>query len=128
MLSEKRPGGTTARTMDEKTAIGRLKRLLRNNQILYDEMSLMERILKPEVKRRNDALVLAIQALEKQEAKKPIHKEKPYSEEVGFNYEVICPTCNSYIGYFTEGMNEPEQMEYCNECGQHIAKDWSEQE
>ena len=65
-------------------------------------------------------------SLEKQIPKKPICKEMPYSEEVGFNDEWYCPTCNSYIGYFTEGMSEPEQMEYCNECGQHIARDWSE--
>lgn len=67
-------------------------------------------------------------AINKQIPKKPIHKEMPYSEEVGFNDEWYCPVCNSYVGYFTEGMSEPEQMEYCNECGQHIAKDWSEDE
>ena len=66
------------------------------------------------------------EALEKQTPKKPVCKEMPYSEEVGFNDEYYCPVCNSYVGYFTEGMSEPEQMEYCNECGQHIARDWSE--
>ena len=25
-----------------------------------------------------------------------------------------------------KAMSKPEQMEYCNECGQHIARDWSE--
>ena len=65
-------------------------------------------------------------SLEKQIPKKPIRKEMPYSEEVGFNDERYCPVCNSYVGYFTEGMSETEQMEYCNECGQHIARDWSE--
>ena len=69
---------------------------------------------------------LAINALEKQIAKKPVCKEKSYSEELGFSEEWHCPTCGAYVGYFTEGMNEPEQMEYCNECGQHIARDWSE--
>ena len=59
-------------------------------------------------------------------AKKPICKSMPYSEEVGMNDEWLCPTCKAYVGYFTEGMNEPEQMEYCNECGQHIARDWEE--
>ena len=63
---------------------------------------------------------------EKNEPKKPTEKELPYSEEVGLNSEWHCPACGSYVGYFTEGMNEPEQMEYCNVCGQHIAKDWSE--
>ena len=63
---------------------------------------------------------------EKSVAKKPTEKELPYSEEVGLNSEWHCPACGSYVGYFAEGMNEPEQMEYCNVCGQHIAKDWSE--
>ena len=63
---------------------------------------------------------------EKSVAKKPIRKEMPYSEETGFNEEWYCPVCGAYVGYFTEGMSEPEQMEYCNECGQHIAKDWGE--
>ena len=63
-------------------------------------------------------------ALKKQIPKKPICKEKPYSEYVGFNYEWHCPTCGAYVGYSTEGMNEPEQMKYCNECGQHIAREW----
>lgn len=63
---------------------------------------------------------------EKNESKKPICKSMQYSEEVGMNEEWYCPNCNSYVGYFTEGMNEPEQMEYCNVCGQHIARDWSE--
>ena len=69
---------------------------------------------------------VAINALEKQIPKKPIEKVMPYSEEVGFNSEWHCPCCDSYIGYFTEGMSEPEQMEYCNNCGKHIAKDWSD--
>ena len=63
---------------------------------------------------------------EKNVAKKPIEKVLPYSEEFGFNSEWKCPTCGAYVGYFSEGMSEPEQMEYCNECGQHIAKDWTE--
>ncbi len=68
----------------------------------------------------------AIEALEKQLPKKPICVPKRYTEELGFNDEFLCPVCKSYVGYFTEGMSEPEQMEYCNDCGQHIAKDWSE--
>ena len=68
----------------------------------------------------------AIEALEKQLPMKPICVPKRYTEELGFNDEFLCPVCKSYVGYFTEGMREPEQMEYCNDCGQHIAKDWSE--
>ena len=78
--------------------------------------------------KRAEAIDVAISALEKQIPKKPIEKEMPYSEDVGFNSEWHCPCCNSYIGYFTEGMSEPEQMEYCNNCGQHIARDWSDEE
>lgn len=77
-------------------------------------------------KRNIDILAISNKALEKQIPKKPIEKVMPYSEEVGFNSEWHCPCCESYIGYFTEGMSEPEQMEYCNNCGQHIAKDWSD--
>ena len=66
------------------------------------------------------------EAVERIKPKKPICKEMPYIEEVGFNDEYYCPTCNNYVGFFTEGMGEPEQMECCNVCGQHIAKDWSE--
>ena len=73
-----------------------------------------------------EALDAAIEALEKQLPKKPICVPKRYTEELGFNDEFLCPVCKSYVGYFTEGMSEPEQMEYCNDCGQHIAKDWSE--
>lgn len=66
------------------------------------------------------------EAREKQIAKKPICVPKPYSEEVGINEEWNCPSCGAYVGYFTEAMSEPEQMEYCTKCGQHIARDWSE--
>lgn len=66
------------------------------------------------------------EAMEKQIPKKPVCKPKPYNESVGFNEEWFCPSCGVYIGYFYEGMDEPEQMEYCNECGQHIARDWSD--
>lgn len=67
------------------------------------------------------------EAVEKQKPKKPVCKPKPYNESVGFNEEWFCPSCGAYIGYFYEGMDEPEQMEYCNECGQHIARDWSDE-
>lgn len=67
------------------------------------------------------------EAVEKQIPKKPVCKPKPYNESVGFNDEWFCPSCGAYIGYFYEGMDEPEQMEYCNECGQHIARDWSDE-
>lgn len=73
-----------------------------------------------------DAFLVAIKALEKQISKKPICVPKLYSEELGFNDEIHCPSCRRYVGFFMEGMSEPEQMEYCCDCGQRIAKDWSE--
>jgi len=68
---------------------------------------------------------LAISALEKQIPKKPIEEEKQYSEDYGFNSDILCPVCNNYIGYYTEAMCKPEYMQYCNECGQRIDNDWS---
>ena len=68
---------------------------------------------------------LAISALEKQIPKKPIKEEKQYSEDYGFNGDILCPVCNNYIGYYTEAMCKPEYMQYCNECGQRIDDDWS---
>lgn len=71
------------------------------------------------------ANLLAISALEKQIPKKPIKEEKQYSEDYGFNSDILCPVCNNYIGYYTEAMCKPEYMQYCNECGQRIDDDWS---
>lgn len=67
------------------------------------------------------------EAVDKQISKKPVCKPKPYNKSVGFNEEWVCPSCGAYIVYFYEGMDEPEQMEHCNECGQHIARDWSDE-
>lgn len=66
-----------------------------------------------------------IEAREKQIPKKPIEEEKQYSEDYGFNSDILCPVCNNYIGYYTEAMCKPEYMQYCNECGQRIDDDWS---
>lgn len=100
--------------MDEKEAIARL----RDHFSVHDDGRPTPKL--------NEAVSIVIKATEKQIAKKPVCKEMPYSEEVGFNEEWHCPTCGAYVGYFTEGMSEPEQMEYCNECGQHISRDWSD--
>lgn len=70
----------------------------------------------------------AISALERQIPMKPIEEEeeKQYSEEYGL-FNILCPVCNNYIGYYTEAMYKPEYiyMRYCNECGQRIDDDWS---
>jgi Holliday junction resolvase RusA-like endonuclease len=65
-------------------------------------------------------------AVEKQIPKKPIEEEKQYSEDYGFNSDILCPVCNNYIGYYTEAMCKPEYMQYCNECGQRMKKTYQE--
>lgn len=75
--------------------------------------------------RFNEMRDMVISALEKQIPKKPIEEEKQYSEDYGFNSDILCPVCNNYIGYYTEAMCKPEYMQYCNECGQRIDNDWS---
>jgi hypothetical protein len=72
-----------------------------------------------------DVLCGGENAREKQIPKKPIEEEKQYSEDYGFNSDILCPVCNNYIGYYTEAMSKPEYMKYCNECGQRIDDDWS---
>lgn len=62
------------------------------------------------------------EAVEKQKAKKPIHQHNPYLSQI------LCPICGEVVGCVVEGMEHPEQIEYCTECGQHILKDWSEEE
>lgn len=75
--------------------------------------------------RHDEAIKMGISALEKQIPKKPIEEEKQYSEDYGFNSDILCPVCNNYIGYYTEAMSKPEYMQYCNQCGQRIDDDWS---
>ena len=94
--------------MNKQEAIERLKSLSR----MFDEAP-------------TGAISEAISALEKQIPKKPIEEEKQYSEDYGFNSDILCPVCNNYIGYYTEAMCKPEYMQYCNECGQRIDNDWS---
>ena len=66
------------------------------------------------------------EARERQMARKPVYKPLSYTEEYGFRNEWLCPSCGNVVGYFSEEMSEPEQMKYCPDCGQHIARDWSE--
>lgn len=54
------------------------------------------------------------EAVEKQKAKKPMQNQNPYLNEL------LCPNCGKVVGCFVEGMAQPEQIEYCTECGQHI--------
>jgi len=48
---------------------------------------------------------LAISALEKQIPKKPIEEEKQYSEDYGFNSDILCPYLQS-IYRVLHGSNE----------------------
>jgi len=87
-----------------------------------------EKVIKPMYEDGSFPLTVAdevAKALEKQKSKKPIEEEKQYSEDYGFNSDILCPVCNNYIGYYTEAMCKPEYMQYCNECGQKIDEDWS---
>ncbi len=110
--------------MDEKR-VGEAIELMKNQ---IDTIQRIPEFLRLKVK--TDELIekrqTVIEALEKQISKKPICVPKLYSEELGFNDEIHCPSCRRYVGFFMEGMSEPGQMEYCCECGQRIAKDWSE--
>lgn len=70
-----------------------------------------------------EALKIAISALEKQEAKKPVNV--CYCE--GKIESAECPSCGydfPDIGGVCESYHECEQYSYCPDCGQRI--DWSE--
>ena len=100
-----------------------------NNIIKENWEIIEEKVIKPMYEDGSFSLTVAdevAKALEKQIPKKPIEEEKQYSEDYGFNSDIICPVCNNYIGYYTEVMSKPEYMQYCNECGQRIDDDWSD--
>jgi hypothetical protein len=99
-----------------------------NNIIKENWEIIEEKVIKPMYEDGSFSLTVAdevVKALEKQIPKKPIEEEKQYSEDYGFNSDILCPVCNNYIGYYTEAMCKPEHMQYCNECGQRIDDDWS---
>jgi hypothetical protein len=102
---------------------------MRMNNIIKENWEIIEeKVIKPMYEDGSFSLTVAdevAKALEKQIPKKPIKEEKQYSEDYGFNSDILCPVCNNYIGYYTEAMCKPEYMQYCNECGQRIDDDWS---
>ena len=68
-----------------------------------------------------EALKKAINALEKQIAK------KPYIQQDNRNNDCMeCPSCDSFIGYECDCRDEHYQINYCPNCGQAI--DWSDEE
>ena len=98
-----------------------------NNIIKENWEIIEEKVIKPMYEDGSFPLTVAdevAKALEKQTSKKPVEEEKQYSEDYGYNSDILCPTCKAYIGYYTEAMSKPEYMKYCNQCGQRI-DDWS---
>ena len=74
--------------------------------------------ISPKSQQTADALCVAVNALERQIAKKPINKTKP-DNGVAQRYEncnvVICPSCDRRLKLKSKG-------KYCDKCGQRI--DW----
>ena len=73
-------------------------------------------------KKRADALDVAIQALEKQIAKKPIMKQ--YFEDLEDEY-LCCPTCGEILTDRIPADNKTFYF-HCMNCGQKF--DWSDEE
>ena len=71
------------------------------------------------------ALYMAIDALEKQIAKKPriTHLEYLYNGEEKTADLTHCPICFEHMGYFDSLLNK--WVSYCDRCGQAI--DWSDE-
>lgn len=72
-------------------------------------------------KKREEALDMAISALERQEGKKPAHEASIYKC-------FTCPTCKNVIDHFEEfvpGQKTRILYKYCHFCGQRI--DWSDE-
>ena len=70
---------------------------------------------------QKEAFSVAINALEKQIAK------KPYVQQNDRNNDCLeCPSCDSFIGYECDCRDEHYQIGYCPNCGQAI--DWSDEE
>ena len=66
----------------------------------------------------NEAINLAISALEKQIPKKPIHHGETYKE---YEHDK-CPVCDYVFNVVKRTVNEIEEPEYCRKCGQKL--DW----
>lgn len=64
---------------------------------------------------------MAINALEKQIAKKPDVQQDNRNNDC-----MECPSCDSFIGYECDCRDEHYQINYCPNCGQAI--DWSDEE
>lgn len=69
--------------------------------------------------RFDEAVKLAIEAMELRVAKKPI-KEKISVTGVVEGIVYACPLCGTYVAYSDENDNHGYQREYCGKCGQKI--------
>lgn len=89
----------------------------------------------------NTAVILAINALEKQIPKKPILKngetlvhlnkgDKPHEWQMNKWQDWVCPVCGWFVGQrYNASQAHPHDQrksKFCNECGQAI--DWGEEE
>ena len=70
-----------------------------------------------------EAIQIAIQALEKQIAKKP-RKTDSYRGVLKRVYAYVCPTCGNAC--LEKYMNERQNTMFCWNCGQKL--DWSDEE
>ena len=75
-----------------------------------------------------ESVDLAIEALEKQIAKKPSEQSYNQSfmdEGIDDGVEYLCPNCKSIVGAYSNSLEDwLGQQKHCESCGQKI--DWSE--
>lgn len=67
-------------------------------------------------KKKADAIILSIKAIEKQIAKKVLikhHEKTPWTREIS---QYLCPCCNRVIGF--------NGQIHCSTCGQKLLYDW----
>lgn len=72
--------------------------------------------------KHDEAIQMAIEALEKQIPEKPTIKQDRYNENL---YALYCPTCGSYIGMYNKRLKMSDffnnsNRNICNRCGQAI--------
>lgn len=110
---------------EAKTILERDLNCLKQNKALPDSIESME---------------IAINALEKQMAKKPILKHdvsvmhinrgnQPHEWKRLESYNWHCPECDSFVGervYVRDRHHDQRKKKYCDNCGQKL--DWSDEE
>jgi hypothetical protein len=72
--------------------------------------------------KQDEAVNVALKALEKQIPKKPTIKQDKYNENL---YTLYCPTCGSYIGMYNKRLKMSDffndsNRNICNRCGRAI--------